>query len=165
MILIFISGLDLFKAGMAYVALSRAKQLKHVYIIDFDVSVLKCNGECVLEYNRLKKKKNYPEITIYNVLPFETKGNKYNQNTINNFLKNDVKNAIVENNSILNSLKRSATTTFNQQSKKKNLLNNSNTYFIRLENNDNACYSNSVVQLLLSCDDHLLKIVIIHIIY
>jgi hypothetical protein len=119
LILIFISGLDLFKASMAYVALSRAKQLKHVYIIDFDVSVLKCNGECVLEYNRLKKKKNYPEITIYNVLPFETKGNKYNQNTINNFLKNDVKNAIVENNSILNSLKRSAATTFNQQSKKK----------------------------------------------
>ncbi len=39
LILIFISGLDLFKAGMAYVVLSRAKQLKHVYIIDFDVSV------------------------------------------------------------------------------------------------------------------------------
>ena len=113
MILIFISGLDLFKAGMAYVVLSRAKQLKHVYIIDFDVSVLKCNGECVLEYNRLKKKKNYPEITIYNVLPFETKINKYNQNTINTFLKNDVKNTNVENNSILNSLKRSPTAIFN----------------------------------------------------
>jgi hypothetical protein len=130
----------LFKAGMAYVALSRAKQLKHVYIIDFDVSVLKCNGECVFEYNRLKKKKNYPEITIYNVLPFETKRNKYNQNTINTFLKNDVKNTIVENNSILNSLKRSPTATFNQQSKKKIFL---------------------IIQILTSFD---LKIMIMHVI-
>ena len=75
MILIFISGLDLFKAGMAYVALSRAKQLKHFYIKDFDVSVLKCNGDCVLEYNRLKKKRiilKLPYIMFYLLKQKET---------------------------------------------------------------------------------------------
>ena len=42
---------------MAYVALSRVQNINNVYIIDFNLSVLKCNEKCVIEYNRLKRSK------------------------------------------------------------------------------------------------------------
>lgn len=41
---------------MAYVALSRARSLKNVYLIDFDPSSIRCNSKAIIEYNRLRKK-------------------------------------------------------------------------------------------------------------
>lgn len=46
-------GPDIFEGGMAYVALSRARVLNKVYLIELDPSSLYCCQEAYLEYQRL----------------------------------------------------------------------------------------------------------------
>lgn len=56
---------------MAYVALSRAKQLNSVYLINFEPTILYCNLNSIEEYNRLYNKFNLKSkiINEYNTLP------------------------------------------------------------------------------------------------
>ena len=79
---------------MAYVALSRTKQLINLYLIDLDVTILNCDISCILEKNRLKNQKNWPEITKFNELPDIinkiNKPSKYGQSTINTYLQTDL---------------------------------------------------------------------------
>lgn len=51
-------GSSLFEEGMAYVALSRARLLKNVFIVELDTTKLSCSNECIREYNRLREKNN-----------------------------------------------------------------------------------------------------------
>jgi hypothetical protein len=68
-------GLNIFEAGMSYVALSRARSLKNVYLIDFEPSSLNCNVKAVYEYNRLRKKfqPSFPIFLNWNILPDKKK--------------------------------------------------------------------------------------------
>ena len=49
-------GKNIFEEGMAYVALSRARQLDNVFVIDFDKNKLNCCKASIREYNRLRLK-------------------------------------------------------------------------------------------------------------
>ncbi len=49
-------GTNIFENGMAYVALSRAKKFKNVFLINFDETKLCCDELAVKEYNRLNSK-------------------------------------------------------------------------------------------------------------
>jgi len=51
-------GSEIFCDGMSYVALSRAKFLTNVWLIDFDKNKLTCDQEAIVEYNRLKALNN-----------------------------------------------------------------------------------------------------------
>ena len=78
-------GESIFEDGMAYVALSRAKQLKNVILLDFVPSKIKCNKDVIQEYNRLRAKyaPDLGQIDKYNVIPF-----KYRQLKSNLITKN-----------------------------------------------------------------------------
>jgi len=68
---LFDLGSDIFEDGMAYVALSRARNIKTIFLIEFEPSSIRCKNECVVEYNRLIRK-YIPNGQIYsqwNVLP------------------------------------------------------------------------------------------------
>ncbi|CAF1099646.1 unnamed protein product, partial [Brachionus calyciflorus] len=49
-------GSSIFENGMAYVALSRIKSFKNLYLSSFDPATLVCNAIAILEINRLRKK-------------------------------------------------------------------------------------------------------------
>jgi ATP-dependent exoDNAse (exonuclease V) alpha subunit len=49
-------GPSIFEGGQAYVALSRARKLNTVFLIEFCPSSLRWRSECIQEYNRLIKK-------------------------------------------------------------------------------------------------------------
>lgn len=51
-------GSSIFEPGMAYVALSRARRLDQVHLIELDANVLRCAPEPIAEYNRLYEKFN-----------------------------------------------------------------------------------------------------------
>lgn len=85
-------GSSVFDSGMAYVALSRARSMKNVYLIDFDPVCLKCNSKAVVEYNRLRKefKPNLPQISEWNNQLEKAKAN--NSNLFNSLLSQSAKN-------------------------------------------------------------------------
>lgn len=55
----------IFEAGQAYVALSRAKSLESLRIIDFDKKYVWANPDVIAFYNKLDRISNYDK--IYNV--------------------------------------------------------------------------------------------------
>lgn len=65
-------GRDIFENGMAYVALSRFRRLEAVYLVDFDVTWLKCT---VIAFDEMNKKRKTatpdkePEFSVCNRLP------------------------------------------------------------------------------------------------
>jgi hypothetical protein len=63
-------GSSIFEPAMAYVALSRAKVLSRVFIIEFEPTALACNSYAVSEYYRLSKliDNNCPA-PVFNILP------------------------------------------------------------------------------------------------
>lgn len=85
-------GESVFENGMAYVALSRARKLKNVILLDFVPNKIRCNKEVIKEYNRLRAE-YAPElgsINKFNVIP-----PKYSQPKTNMISKNfnqDVRN-------------------------------------------------------------------------
>lgn len=62
-----------FEAGQAYVALSRAKSLKSVRILDFDAKQVWANSE-VLQYYRRFRKRLYDTDTAMKMIPLGAKG-------------------------------------------------------------------------------------------
>ena len=59
-------GPKTFGDGMAYVALTRLKELKNLHLIDFDVTKISANKNCITEVNRIARLTNQPQITVYN---------------------------------------------------------------------------------------------------
>ncbi len=51
-------GDDIFEAGMAYVALSRARKLNNVFLLRLNPYRLYCDASAINEYNRLRKENN-----------------------------------------------------------------------------------------------------------
>ena len=60
-------GPNTFGDGMAYVALTRLKELKNLHLIDFDVTKISANKNCITEVNRIARLTNQPQITVYNM--------------------------------------------------------------------------------------------------
>lgn len=97
-------GSSIFEGGQAYVALSRARNLSSVFLIDFVPHSLYCRSECISEYNRLIAK-YYPNESIiaqFNMLPggyeqFQNKkAPKITVNLISNFEKEICKQYVHE---------------------------------------------------------------------
>lgn len=88
-------GLNIFEGGQAYVALSRARKLNTVFLIDFSPHSLRCRPECIIEYNRLITKyvPGGQIIEQFNILPsvfhnlLSNKPKKLSANLINSFEK------------------------------------------------------------------------------
>ena len=59
-------GPKTFGDGMAYVALTRLKEMKNLHLIDFDVTKISANKDCITELNRIARLTNQPQITVYN---------------------------------------------------------------------------------------------------
>ena len=59
-------GPETFGDGMAYVALTRLKEMKNLHLIDFDVTKISANKDCITELNRIARITNQPQITVYN---------------------------------------------------------------------------------------------------
>ena len=142
---------------MAYVALSRARNLQSVHLIDFNENVLKCEELAINEYNKLRKKlnKKLAQFDKYNMLPSDNITNK-NSSNLQHLLKMD---AISISNDIIKkkkkSLKRINSIDFNKENKK---IKKTENYYIALDNdNTSACFANSVLQLLISCGDNLFQ--------
>lgn len=136
-------GYQIFEPGMAYVALSRARKLDNVYLIDFDPSKIICNPNCINEYNRLYKKyKKNPIIidkfnTIQTTILEKLSKRKFTKDLINDqeVLENPIKN--------LKKLKPNDTNC-------SNFTNPTDNFFLKLQNINNACFSNVILQLFLT---------------
>ena len=134
-------GLDIFEGGMAYVALSRARLLRNVHIIEFDPTVLYCCTEAIKKYIRLYNK-NKLELKV--PLNYNTQRNSHN-NTKKT--KSQVKNC----NNFTNSEQRLSN--FYSIVSSNNRLKAPNcyiTYPLRLEMINNNCYANVVLQCFLN---------------
>ena len=57
---------QVFCAGMAYVALSRVKQLENLHLIAFDKDAIKVSAKCLQEINRLRQtyRPDLPQYTV-----------------------------------------------------------------------------------------------------
>jgi hypothetical protein len=62
-------GSNVFSDGMSYVALSRAKRLDRIFLVDFDYIKIHCDPFAHAEYNRLRKTINLPRLPPCNVRP------------------------------------------------------------------------------------------------
>jgi hypothetical protein len=203
-------GVEVFELGMSYVALSRAKLLKNVHLLEFDPIRLQCNGESIKAYNILYTRANLPErcIKYYNVIPVKYQrivdNPKFKMN-MNKILNND--KLSVESNKIEANEKRSSKRKSKSKdsfilktpSSKKNKPNDTGTNAVespRLRNNrenqnidlnsvririidqirlvnenkyalklcnrgENSCYSNAIIQCLLSLGLEFFVLVII----
>jgi len=120
---------------MAYVALSRVKSLDKLYLIDFDPQKLICNPKEIKEIYRLRKlyMPELPQITEFN--------NIKKSKDKDNMLSNNLKRPLIEI-SYSNTNKKQKTNNFADS------LMPLHTFL--LINNANVCYSNSILQSLLS---------------
>jgi ubiquitin C-terminal hydrolase len=75
-------GSSVFDAGMAYVALSRSKQLSAITIIDLDATKIYCSKKAAEEYNRLRRTINLPPLKKFNNPPPSVKAKKKQQQRI-----------------------------------------------------------------------------------
>ena len=138
-------GKSIFEAGMAYVGLSRAKELKNINIIRLDPTVIYCNNRAVSEYNRLRRKFLNKEKLCEN------------PNTLPEKYKNAVQNKIKEK-LIQKEIKTQNTERIEKcepPAKKKCKIDLS-VKILKLDNGTNSCYSNAAVQCLISCRTFLL---------
>ena len=63
---------QVFCAGMAYVALSRVKEMQNLHLIAFDVEAIKVSVKSLEELNRLRQTYR-PDLPLYAVPPPEKK--------------------------------------------------------------------------------------------
>jgi hypothetical protein len=164
-------GKDIFEAGMAYVALSRAVCLKNVFLIEFDPSILYCNIKVIEEYNRLYT--NYKMMNRvfnkYNILP-----NEKDNSNINIKIKKIKADLItplemIENNKQIYNKRTKFDLTKknnnkNQQFTPNHVKKNNNTnfnlnqivhpsYHLIFNNHKNGCFANVAIQTLLCCSE------------
>jgi hypothetical protein len=128
-------GTGIFQGGMAYVALSRARKLANVHLIDFDPGSLFCSKRAFDEYKRLATQFpqfafNLPELC--NQLPTE----------FAHLARSEITS---DNNKVVVSAEHSNT---------KQKINTIQNYPIKfLTMNDNSSYANSIVQVLVHLND------------
>jgi len=158
-------GKSIFEPGMAYVALSRARTMKHIYLIDFECSSLKCNPKPIHEYNRLRKifQPHLPQIVIKKHNE-ETSNKKKNMFSVlldkdlkqnSEFIQNDIK--LTKKRKFESISKIVEHPEIKRKCQRKN-------YFIRLQNSDGlSCYANATLQALLSCGSTLFNTVTLNI--
>jgi hypothetical protein len=144
-------GPDIFEPGMAYVALSRARVLNKVYLIDFDPTSLYCSSNAVKEYQRLAKLFNTPmdDANRSNILPIgiDTSRSKRYQNAEK---KDKLSNLEKETSNLVTSAGERNT----NESTELIMINihknqKLTAYPLKLINNDNSCFANSNLQCLL----------------
>ena len=63
---------QVFCAGMAYVVLSRVKEMQNLHLIAFDVEAIKVSGKSLEELNRSRQTYR-PDLPLYAVPPPEKK--------------------------------------------------------------------------------------------
>jgi hypothetical protein len=120
---------SIFESGMSYVALSRAKKLSNIFLIDFKLESLFCNDLAIKQYNELysKSKNEFLIIKNYNSL------RKGSTNDYHYDLKKEFKKVVTD---LINS---------------NNLMSTEN-YFLKFNNNGtNACFANVAIQALIAC--------------
>ena len=142
-------GESVFEVAMAYVALSRARFLKDVHLINFSPFSLRCNDKAVGEYNRLAKKYMGDEIIKeHNTIKTKSEVKSLKRKLFQSSCKN---NELLINNKLCMD---SYISNINEPRKKRPCAKETNKkpeYFLRLNNNSNGCYANVTVQALLSC--------------
>ena len=129
-------GSDIFEGGMAYVALSRARVLNKVYLIEFLPSSLYCCPEAYQEYQRLYRCSNIPSRLPLFINTYKS----FNKNNISkkHLNTNPPENKHTSNNEFLSS----TINTVDQAIFKY--------YPLKLTNHgQNNCFANSVTQALL----------------
>lgn len=144
-------GNEIFEPGMAYVALSRSKKLENVFLIEFNKSKLFCNSSSVLEYNRLRKLylKNPVLIEKYNIIPEDNI--KANSNNNSNLKRRFIREYINESDyslNLVNEISNKKAKTLTEQNYNNNLSHTN--YFLKLQNINNSCFANVIIQALLS---------------
>jgi len=155
-------GGDIFEGGMAYVALSRARKLINVHLIDFLPERLYCNFSAIHEYNRLYDSANqsHKKIDIFNIIPINSSNKRKLEHELISFTefqseKLSKKAKIISNNSQLVN-KNNAKKSISKESKKNSPLDipfDNKRYFLKLNNNSNACFANSTIQAFLALGD------------
>ncbi len=167
-------GADIFEGGMAYVALSRARKLNNVFLIEFMPEQLYCNFNAIHEYNRLYEyfKMSEKKFDIFNVIPnYSTFKRKFEADLITNreyLAEAQYKKPklIHSNNNERSNNDKSKITHHTKPSNKnpdqpKNKTNNPSNidenpeinnrrYFLKLNNYSNSCFANSSIQGFLS---------------
>ena len=129
-------GEDIFESGMSYVALSRARKLSNITLIDFRPEKLYCNELAIQEYNKLYSKFNLKEnlINHFNTTIKSEKNPNFRKFFENNFAKNS------RDNQTIRSVERP--------------------FFIPFKNNGtNACFANVAVQTILACGKNFFDVV------
>ena len=148
---------NIFEGGMAYVALSRARKLKNVFLLGFHPATLYCNQTAFNEYYRLYQKDNIRNEGY-------TKCNTIFEMNIDNGSEKIDQTDQFNNNNGLNEKKKSSDNS--KKDIKGNDKKNDNKiddilypiqtyghYPLKLLNNDNSCYSNVILQALLHLGD------------
>jgi hypothetical protein len=151
-------GTNIFEPGMAYVALSRAKILNNVALIDFTPASLYCSHEAVLEYKRLHSiidvSFNVPE---WNMLPIGIQGGHHRKSNENKKRINHTESKMDQ----IKSLKEKPPIQIHSENNMQIILNLNNygqrntfnpnfiQYPLKIFNNDNSCYANVIIQVIL----------------
>ncbi len=168
-------GTNIFEAGMSYVALSRIKKLENVHLIAFEPNTLKCDELSVLEYNRLHAKFNQGSyIKKYQAWARNTRAYKFKKDLVtpqeirelseasNSKLNKD--SALLPKKNILYGLpKKNNTMAPRVDSKRLNTSASAHCndkYFLKLTNTSNACFTNVIVQAMISLGDEFYQLVI-----
>ncbi len=114
---------------MSYVALSRAKKLSNIFLIDFKLESLFCNDLAIKQYNELYSKSKNEFLIIKNYYSLR----KGSTNDYHYDLKKEFKKVVTD---LINS---------------NNLMSTEN-YFLKFNNNGtNACFANVAIQALIAC--------------
>ncbi len=139
-------GESIFEAGMAYVALSRARLLKHVYLIEFVPTALYCSVTAFKEYARLfalsKTINNLPMFS--NILPASVDVSKCQR------LNNKIRKTTEMPNS------KNVSGSFLDRQPTVQYITNTQVvgYPMKFANNlDNSCYANVICQALVNLGD------------
>lgn len=160
-------GGDIFEGGMAYVALSRARKLCNVYLIDFYPEKLYCNFNAIHEYNRLYESANQidKKINFFNIIPISSSNKRKLTQDLFSFTEYQSEKSAKKLKLILNNHNKNETgenksnkkTPLKKKPQTKEKTNNladkpvdENRQFLRLSNTSNACFANSTIQAFLS---------------
>jgi hypothetical protein len=137
-------GESVFESGMAYVALSRVKSFKNLYLTKLDSSKLICNENAIKEINRLRLKfTKLPQIKIYNSI-LQNNSNKLKRSyDTQKFVELQITNYNSINTNYKPEIKKRKANDYSDLS--------NNVHFLKLRNNgENFCYANAVIQALIS---------------